>query len=585
MPAGGSYINLPNPTVLQRESRSRRQLEQCRSRLVVLGLVFCISYMLLVVRLFDVAFIPPETLDFGEEPMIDVSHAPRIRSDVLDRNGALLASSIHTRSLYANPQLVQRFGAREVAASLKQIIPELDEARLRQQLESERTFVYVKRHLTPQEQEQVNALGVPGLEFEEAESRIYPYGPLFAHVLGYVDVDNHGLSGIEKHFDGMLNLGKEPLTLSVDARVQHILREEMQAGMEEFQAVGAVGIVMDMHNGELIALSSLPDFDPNHPADYKPETRFNRPTYGVYEMGSSFKTFTTAMSLHYGTAQMQSGYDARHPIRVGGYTIRDAHPENRWLSLPEVFVHSSNIGTVRMVMEVGRERQQEFLKKLGLFERIKFELPEVAEPLIPRTWRDINMMTISYGHGISVTPLHLIRAIASLLGPGSLLQPTLVKNGNLLANEGEPIVDESIVQNLRKLMRAVVQHGTGRKADAKGYRVGGKTGTAEKVKAGSYAAKDKLASFVGVFPSEEPRYAILVMLDEPRGNKKTYGYATGGWVAAPVVEKVVSRMAPLYGIKPIYELPEEGIPEFREANHENERYPATSKQYVQTVSF
>lgn len=544
------------PVVYRRDSRSLRRLDQAKNRLVLLAIGFCVAYGMLVFRLCDVAFVMPETPELSSEMALQPLNRNRLRGPIYDRNGELLASSIQTRSLFANPRLVKRFGADEVASKLVEILPHLDEEKLRRDLNSDRAFVYIQRHLTPAQQEQLNALGVPGLEFEEEEKRLYPHGSLFAHVLGYVDIDNKGLAGVEKHFDQALREEGEAVELSVDARVQHILRDALQEGIEEFQAIGAAGIIMDMQSGELLALASLPDFDPNHPGDAPPENRYNRATYGVYEMGSTFKTFTTAMALHYGTTKMQEGYDARNPIRYAGHTIRDSHPEKRWLSVPEIFIHSSNIGTVKMVMEVGRERQKDFLKQLGLLDAIEFELPATASPLVPSRWRDINMMTISYGHGISVTPMHLVRAVASLLGPGYLLQPTLMKNGNLLAEEDSPrIVSQEVTRDLRRLMRAVVKFGTGSKADAAGYRVGGKTGTAEKVKSGGYNEDDKLASFLGVFPSEEPRYAILVMVDEPRGNKSTYGYATGGWVAAPIVGKVVEKMAPLYGIRPVYEVP------------------------------
>ncbi len=578
---------LPRNAVLQRDSSKRKRITQCRTRLLFVGLVFCMSYILLVVRLFDVAFTGAEEQNFVERPTVTTSSKlPVMRADILDRNGELLAGSIHTRSLFANPKLVQRFGVEKTVQALQNILPDLDADRLRSKLNSNRSFVYIKRHLTPSQQEQTNSLGIPGLEFEEAQKRLYPLGSLFAHILGYVDIDNNGIAGVEKYFDNLLRKGEEPLVLSVDARIQHILHEEMCNGMVTYNAIGAVGIVMDIRNGEIIAMASLPDFDPNYPGRYAPETRFNRATYGLYEMGSIFKTFTTAMALHYGTAKLKTGYDARNPIKVGRYTIRDAHPQKRWLTVPEIFVHSSNIGTVKMVMEVGKERQKDFLRKLGLFEKLQLELPETATPITPKKWRDINMMTISYGHGISVTPLHLVRAVASLLGEGKLLQPTLIKGGNILTENNQQLIAKDIVYDLRKLMRAVVRHGTGRKADAAGYRVGGKTGTAEKVKSGNYAASDKLASFVGIFPSEDPKYAILVMLDEPKGNKQTYGYATGGWVAAPVVANIVSRMAPLYGIQPVYELHDvDDELEFHEVNYQQNIQRQIVKNYVHTATF
>lgn len=553
----------PPSQVLQRESAERRQVEQCRSRLILVILVLAISYAMLTVKLCEISLLGKEQEQLassqeseGEQGESRISPAIR-RATIVDRSGTLLASSLSTRSLYANAKLVSRFGIEQSARALHKALPEVSYETFLTKLKSEKTFVYLKRHLTPAEQARVNDLGIPGLEFEETERRIYPLGRLFAHVTGFVDVDGVGLSGVERYFEKDLVKGKEPLALSLDARVQHIMRDELSKGIKEFQAIGGVGMVMDVSNGELLSMVSLPDFDPNEPRTATPEARFNRATLGVYEMGSTFKTFTVAMALNYGTASLRSSYDATNAIRYGGFTISDSHPENRWMTVPEVYVHSSNIGTVRMIMEVGVEKQKAFLQQLGLFDKPEIELSEIARPLIPNPWHEINMLTVAYGHGISVTPLHLVRAIASLVGEGRLMQPTLIKQSNLTAQEHKQIIKPEIIKQMRKLMRLVVQYGTGKQADVPGYRVGGKTGTAEKVKSGGYAANDKLASFIGVFPSEAPRYLVLVMLDEPRGNKKTYGFATGGWVAAPIANKVISRMAPLYGIQPIYELPEE----------------------------
>ncbi len=547
---------------MQRDSASKRSLEQCRTRLVFIAGLLLICYALLAVRIVDVSLLqaPDDTrtilAENGIAPVIDNDKVERGR--IYDRTGELLAVSLPSHTLYAKPRIIDRFGAAEVATKLSKIFPELKREEVLKKLNPKRSFVYLKRHITPAQMEAVNTLGIPGLEFEKAMRRVYPHGNSFSHIVGFTDVDGNGLSAIEREFDKILGTKGEDVHLSVDARMQHILRDELLNGMEEFRAIGGVGAIMDITNGEIIALSSLPDFDPNEPKKASSDARFNRAVAGVYEMGSTFKTFTTAMALHHKTAKIFDRYDVTKPIKVSRYTIRDSHPENRWLTVPEIFMLSSNIGTVKMIMEVGKERQQEFLEELGLFERSSIELPEVAMPLIPKTWRDINMMTISYGHGISVTPMHLMQAIGTLLGDGKRLLPTLIKGGDITKQHRPQIISTETTAQLRKLMRLVVEHGTASKANAEGYRVGGKTGTAEKVKGGSYADKDKLASFVGIFPSEAPRYVVLAMLDEPRGNKSTYGYATGGWVAAPVVKRVIEKMAPIYGIRPIIELPSEG---------------------------
>lgn len=553
--------------ILQRESSEKRQIAQCRSRLILVLIFIGIGYLMLAVRLLDIAISPyfeqkaevEKAALTGVLPKQEQPIGSAHRAQIKDRNGVLLAGSLATRSLYANAKLISLFGIEETAKALHRIMPDLDAGVLLAKLKSGKKFVYIKRHLTPQEQAKVNDLGIPGLEFEDTERRVYPLGRLFSHMLGFVDIDNHGLGGVERYFEKNLTSSKKPLKLSVDERVQHIVHDELSKGIEEFQAIGGVGMVMDLTNGEVLSMVSLPDFDPNNLRTATPEARFNRATLGVYEMGSTFKTFTMAMALKYKTATFQSNYDTMRPIRIGRFTIKDSHPENRMLTVPEIYVHSSNIGTVRMVEEVGIEKQKRFLGQLGLFDKMKIELPEMASPLIPNPWHEVNMMTVSYGHGISVTPLHLVRAIATLTGDGTLMHPTLIKGGNRNETERQRVVSPEVVKQIRQLMRLVVQYGTGRQADAEGYRVGGKTGTAEKVKSGGYAGNDKIASFIGVFPADKPRYLVLTMVDEPRGNKKTYGFATGGWVAAPVVGKIVSRMAPLLAIPPVYDVPEEQV--------------------------
>lgn len=584
MAMAGRGYEQPSSKILQRESAGVRHLEQCRSRLILVLMAIGVAYLMLAVRVVDVTFFSSAVEQQIASGLSKTDKAKPLlasgkRSSIVDRNGILLAGSLSTRSLYANAALVKRFGIEKTAKALHQIMPDLDYTTLLEKLKSDKTFVYIKRHLTPHEQAKVNELGVPGLEFEDTSRRIYPMGRLFAHALGFVDVDNQGLSGLERYLNQDLMSSKNALELSLDHRVQHIMHDELSKGIEEFLAIGGIGIVMDIKNGELLSMVSLPDFDPNQPKTATPEARFNRVTQGVYEMGSTFKTFTTAMALNYGTTNIQKSYDTINPIRIGRFSITDSHPEGRWMTVPEIYVHSSNIGTVRIIQEVGIERQKRFLNKLGLFEKVTFESKELAAPLIPNPWHEVNMMTVSYGHGISVTPLHLVRAIGSLLGDGRLIKPTLLKQKDKQETnaDSKKIIKSKVTKWMRKLMRFVVLYGTGRQADAAGYRVGGKTGTAEKVKSGGYAGNDKIASFVGVFPSDDPQYLVLAMLDEPRGNKKTYGFATGGWVAAPVAGRVVSRMAPLYGMRPIYDLPEEAVsPEIEKRRKEG---------FIQEISF
>ena len=504
----------------------------------------------------DESAVPQEEM----QATVDATNAaarPK-RGDITDRNGKVVATSVITQSLYADATILRQFNVADAVKKIHAIFPDISEPLLTQRIQKGKKFVYIKRHLTPQEQAAVMALGSPGLLLQPDARRVYPQGSLLAHVLGYVDIDNKGIAGIEKKLEARLTdpaQNQEPLQLSIDVRVQHILRHEMARAIEEFQAIGAAGIVMDMENGQLIGMESLPDFDPNNIGNgtgkVSDDAKFNRASLGVYEMGSTFKTFSLAMALQYGTANMEKLYDATHAIQIGKFTIRDAHPENRWLTPPEVYAYSSNIGTVRIIQEVGVARQKAFLKQLGLMQPVEIEIPERGYPLVPKDWKEINMMTIAYGHGMSVTPLHLVRAVAAVAGDGVLKPITLLKDAPEVHHApAQRFVSEKVSHQMRDLMRLVVEYGTAKKANAPGYEVGGKTGTAEKVQGGRYAHNDKMASFIGIFPASHPRYVVLVMMDTPRGNKSTYGFATGGWVSAPVVGRVVSRIGPLLGMKP-----------------------------------
>ncbi len=563
----------PPSRVIKSESTARRVMEQRRLRLMCIGMFFALSFAALGLRLIEVSLVGGGDLPFkrmvaepqlllqaeeaGAEEIEAVLPKDVRRHNIEDRNGNLLATSVSSAALVANPSLIRE--PRVVARKLSSILNEVSFDFLYERLnQPDKRFVYLKRRLDPSEQQQVHNLGQPGLFFEPKQLRVYPYAGLLGHVIGYVDVDNKGIAGLEKTFDTRLSSpyhDEETLQLSIDLRVQMIMHDALREAMEEFSAIGATGIVYDMQKGELLALANLPEFDPHSPADAPAEARFNRATLGAYEMGSTFKAFTVAMALEHGVVDLDDGYDATNPIKVARYVISDSHPKKRWLSVPEIFAYSSNIGTVKMALDVGTSRQRSFLRKLGLMEPVDIEIPEKAHPLVPDPWREINTMTISYGHGISVSPLHLVRAIAAITGDGRLPHLSLVKDGNKHKPRGERVVSVDTAHAMRKLMRTVVEYGTASHADVPGYRVGGKTGTAEKVKAGSYKDKEKLASFVSIFPSDNPRYVVLAMLDEPQGTDATYGYATGGWVSAPVVAKVVNRIGPMLGVAPKFEKP------------------------------
>jgi cell division protein FtsI (penicillin-binding protein 3) len=565
----------PPSRIVRVENRALRGIGESRLRSILIACFFALCFGMLGIRLIEVSTLGGGDLPFKRlvsEPQlllqreddVDVSKVGEreraIRREIVDRNGLTLATSIKTASLVANPTIIRH--EREVAAALTKIFPRESQAALEEKLNRKHaTFIYIARHLSPAQQEAVNNLGVPGLFFEPDVRRVYPYGGLFSHSLGYVGVDNQGLAGIEKYFDAQLEdpVVKEPLQLALDLRVQSILRDEIQAAITEFSAIGGIGVILDVTSGEVVAMTSLPEFDPHQPARATDEAKFNRVTLGAYEMGSTFKTFTVAAALEYDSTTMQGGYDARFPIKQGGFTINDTHPEGRWLTTPEIFAYSSNIGTAKMALDLGSKKQRAFLQALGMFAPVSIEVPELARPLTPKHWSELTTMTVSYGHGISVSPLHLVNAVAAITGDGHLKPMTLLKGGNKGKHEGDAVVSADTVQEVRQLLRLVALHGTGKKAEAPGYEVGGKTGTAEKITNGVYHADAKVASFVGVFPASNPRYAILVMVDEPKGTKATFGYATGGWVSAPVVGRVVQRMAPLLAMQPNFTPPDASV--------------------------
>jgi cell division protein FtsI (penicillin-binding protein 3) len=537
------------------EGPARQSLDTSHTRLLITAALFCVAFLVIAARLVEVAGFPAGEARTAHK-VVAAKPAPG-RADIQDRNGVLLATTLVTPSLYANPKQID--SPKEVARRLAAAMPDLNEAELLAKLTSDKGFVWLKRHLTPREEATVNDLGFPGLHFEREGERVYPKGSLVAHAVGYTDLDNKGLAGVERGMDEILRDARAPVKLSLDVRLQYILREETQHAIAEFNAIGGMGIIMDVRTGEVLSLVSLPDFDPNQAGSATPETSFNRATLGAYEMGSVFKIFTLAMALDDHVTTMTGGYDATNPIEIGRFTIHDDHAQRRWLSVPEIFMYSSNIGAAKMALDAGTERQRDFLGKLGLLHEPAFELKEIAAPLVPAPWRPINTMTIGFGHGLSVTPLQLVTAVSAIVNGGVLHRATLLKRPDGQPIPGDRVISPATSEEMRKLMRLVVEHGTGKLAKAQGYLVGGKTGTAEKISGKHYAQHALLSSFIGAFPINDPRYVVLVSIDEPHGNKLTAGYATGGWIAAPAVGATIDRMASLVGIPPI----DEDSPEIR----------------------
>jgi cell division protein FtsI (penicillin-binding protein 3) len=443
-----------------------------------------------------------------------------------------------------------------LAARIAAILTDRTPEQIYAELTHKGHFRYISRRVLPGEAKRINDLGEPAIHLKREAERLYPNLNLAAHALGYTDIEGKGQVGLEKQLDGRLSdpaTRGTPVQLAMDARVQQALQSEIGAVMADQRAEGAAGVVLDVKTGEVIALASLPDFNPNVPGHTSDDTRYNKVTYGVYELGSTFKAITLAMAIDTGIiTSMDQKYDCTHPLMVAGYKIHDDHPKNRWLTVPEIFIHSSNIGTAQIAEQIGRDRQRDYLDKLGFLEPVKVELPERARPHFPpvSNWGELATMTIGYGHGIAVSPLHLATAYAALVNGGILRPATMLKVPEGQVPEGKRVFTEHASNEMRALLRMVVTAGTGRKADAPGYRVGGKTGTAEKATAHGYAKNANISTFAAAFPMDAPRYVVIATLDDPKGSKASYGFKTAGMTIAPAMSRLIQRIGPILGVTP-----------------------------------
>jgi len=527
-------------------------LEIARGRLVLMSACFVVAFMMMAVRAFDLSVLQVDVAADKNALVNEVASDDPRRGNIYDRNGVLLATTLRVASLYADPHLI----ADPVRTSqmLSEIFPEISYGVMLQKIQSPKRFVWVKRNIMPNEQLSVLEIGEPGLAFKYEDKRVYPQGDLVGHLLGYTNIDTQGLSGVERSFNEYLASGQD-LKLSIDYKIQHAMRREVAKAMDEYSGIGGMGVVMDVRTGEILAGVSLPDFDPNTAGEAADKEQFNRLSLGVYELGSIYKIFSTAAFLETHNVPLSTTFDVRSPIKVGRFTISDFHPENRPLTIPEVFMYSSNIGSAMMGQAVGDERLRDFYDDLGLLSPMGFGINEVARPLFPKPWREVNTLTASYGHGVASTPLQTISAVSSIVNGGYLVKPKLVLDQgheNALEEsqnqQGLRLISDETAHRMRQLMRLVVTEGTGKNADVPGYMVGGKTGTAEKSGGHGYDKKRLISSFVGVFPMDAPRYVVFVAVDEPKGTKASYGYATGGWVAAPAAANVIQSMASILGI-------------------------------------
>jgi cell division protein FtsI (penicillin-binding protein 3) len=487
------------------------------------------------------------------------------RPDILDRNGEILATDVKTPSLFAEPRKI--IDVDEAVELLTAVLPDLDASEVRERLSSKRGFVWLKREITPNQQQEIHRLGIPGVGFLTENKRVYPNGPVVSHEIGHVNIDNQGIAGIEKWLDGqglaalhMAGLATDqlqrPVNLAVDLRIQYALRDELIVAREKYKAKASAGIITDVNTAEIIAMVSEPDFDPNNPREANDPNRLNRLTTGVYEMGSTFKALTLAMALDSGRISLSSTFDARLPLRYGKFEINDYHAQKRVLSVPEIFTYSSNIGTARMALSLGVDYHKAFLKKLGQLDRLRTELPESAEPLVPKHWGELNTVTIAFGHGLSVAPLQAVMGISALVNGGKMIPPTFLKRSSAEADGlAKRVIKPETADKMRYLMRLNVEKGTATRANVPGYYVGGKTGTSEKVVGGRYSKTKVLTSFTAILPADKPRYLLLIMLDEPQGLPETHGFSTSGWNAVPVGARVIERVAPLLDMTPRFDLP------------------------------
>jgi len=487
------------------------------------------------------------------------------RPDIVDRNDEILATDVKAASMYGEPRHI--IDKDEAIELLTATVPDLDETEVRERLSSRKGFVWLKREITAQQQQDIHKLGLPGIGFLRENKRVYPTGNEVAHLIGLVNVDNQGIAGMEKWLDnqGLADLHRagfatdrlqKPIELSIDLRVEHALRDELLKAEDKFHAKAASGLVTNVNTGEIIAMVSVPDFDPNNPAEAHDPDRINRLTTGVYEMGSTFKAFTLAMALDTGKYGLDSLWDARGPLHYGKFAIHDDEPKGRFLTMKEVFTFSSNVGAGRIALSQGVEAHRAFLRKMGQLDRLRTELPESASPILPRRWSDLNTITIAFGHGMAVAPLQAVMGVSALANGGLLIPPTFLKRSEEEARAiAKRVIKPETSDKMRFLMRLNAEIGTAKRANVPGYYIGGKTGTAEKVINGRYAKKRVLTAFTAILPADRPKYQLLIMLDEPQPLKETYGQIASGWNAVPTAGNVIARIGPLLGIEPRYDLP------------------------------
>jgi cell division protein FtsI (penicillin-binding protein 3) len=540
-----AHVVLHKP--LKGSPQAQQSLALTYHRLMLVMLVFAGVTFLIVGRLVFLQLFTDRSVVAIGNPLLPA------RGDLVDRNGAPLARTIDAWSIAVHPQKLLG-DPDELAAKLAALMPERSAAEYKSILTADKNFVYLSRRAMPELVSAVNALGEPAIAFDREPERLYPQTQLAAHILGWTDFDGHGVAGMERVLDvELMNPASRgtPTALSIDSRVQAALESELGAAVTKHSAEGATGIVLDVKTGELIALASFPTFNPNAAGKSPPEAQYNRATMGVYELGSVFKPITVAAAMEAGVVRsLAQRYESGRPLTIGRFRIRDDHPIPGSANIVQTLVHSSNIVSAQIADQMGPERMQRAFRALGFDAPAHIELPEKGRTLFPRDWSRATVLTSAYGHGVAITPLHLASAYAALVNGGIWRPATLMKVDAARAPRGRRVYSESTSHRMRQMLRMIVLKGTGRKGEAKGFRVGGKTGTAEKTSSGGYSRKVNVSTFAAAFPMDNPRYVVIAMLDAPKATKDTYGFTTAAWTAAPVVSKVISRSGPLLGVIP-----------------------------------
>lgn len=523
---------------------------------VKIGMHICVlAYTIVALRLFGVCIMP--NMNKSKEIYSTSKKEAIHRTSIVDVNGNIVATSLPFTDINVNTKNI--ISPRNTALELSKIFPNLTFEKTYEKLRNGEGNFIIQKGVTPNQRAQILAIGEPGLEAINTEKRVYPHKNLLSHAVGFTNIDNQGLSGIEKGMEDIITNTQLPLRLTIDIGVQDTIRSILYSNMKRYGADGATAILMNVNNGDIVSMVSLPDFDPNNVNPKDVAAQFNKATFYVYEPGSVLKIFNTAMALDGGKIRISESFDATEPLKLKAHVIKDFHPENRWLSVEETLVHSSNIASARIALKSGFEEQYNFLKKIKFMERLKMEIIETAKPLVPSAskWEktDSKIATIGYGYGISVTPMHIIAAYSAMINGGIYYKPSLIKSAGTNVS-GERIISDNTSKQMRKLMRAVVTKGSGKKANILGYDVGGKTGTANKLVNNRYDSKSVVTTFVSAFPISNPQYALLVMMDNPKRSKETYGFNTAGWNSVPTAKEIIEAVAPQLNVQANYDLDE-----------------------------